>query len=373
MRAVDHVIAALADHPGPGHQLLVGAPPFAPPPELVTAGVRASAEGGFGYGPAAGVPRLRELLACLSGDPDGRPDPRQVVVTHGAKGGLLAVLATLLEPGDEVVHPVPCYPAYPDMVRRLGGLPVEVPEEGQSFAGWPEAVAARSGPRTRAVVLSSPSNPTGTTLTPESVSELIAVCRDRGLRLIVDEAYVDFGPSAPALDLAHEDPARGTVVRVRSASKSWAVPGWRIGWVVADAALAVRVAACQAALLNPPGTTWQRAMLALSDVGPGYLETARSEVRQRLAQIREALCACRLPVETPEGGFYLWLDLRARLGAGGPTSSLDWCVDRAVRQGIALWPGEDFGAPGWARLAPAPGDDWPDVCADVARRLVSAW
>lgn len=371
MRAVEHVIDALADHPGPGHQLLVGSPPFAPPPELVAAGARASAEVGFGYGPAAGLPRLRDVLACRSVDADRTPDPRQVVVTHGAKGGLLTVLATLLEPGDEVLHPTPCYPAYPDMVRRLGGRPVEVSEAGRSFAGWPEAVAARSGPRTRAVVLSSPSNPTGTTLTPEVAGELISLCRERGVRLIVDEAYVDFGPTAPALDLVDEDPNRGTVVRVRSASKSWAVPGWRIGWVVADAALAVRVAACQASLLNPPGTTWQRALLALNDIGPGFLETARSEVRQRLAQMREALRESGLPVEMPEGGFYLWLDLRSRLGAAGPTSSLDWCVDRAARHGIGLWPGEDFGAPGWARLAPAPGDNWPDVCVDVARRLVA--
>lgn len=367
MRAVDRVAAALAGCPGRCHDLLVGTPPFAPPPELAAACVRAAGEGRFEYGPAAGLPELRTLLARLGGD---RADPRRVVVTHGAKGGLLAVLATLVEPLDEVVHPVPCYPAYPDLVRRLGGVPVAVPEHGDGFAGWPEAVAARLGPRTRAVVLSSPSNPTGTTLRPGVAGALVAACRERGVRLVVDEAYVDFAATAQAHDLGRQGPGPETVVRIRSASKSWAVPGWRLGWVVADVELAQRVAARQAALLNPPGATMQRALLALDEVDPGFARSARSEVRTRLGQLSEALAVVGMAAGIPEGGFYLWLDLRSRVAAAGRRSSLEWCVDRAARRGVALWPGEDFGAPGWARLAPAPGDGWRSACADIAARLV---
>jgi aspartate aminotransferase len=141
-----------------------------------------------------------------------------VVITSGAKGGLLALLATLLEPGDELVHPKPCYPAYPAMATRLGARPVAVPECGGNFAGWSEAVADVIGPRTRAVVLASPSNPTGTTLDATEASSLVELCRDRGIRLICDEAYVDFrfAPDHQAVPAAF-DPERTTVVQVRSA------------------------------------------------------------------------------------------------------------------------------------------------------------
>ena len=363
-RAIDAVVAALRSFDGRRVDLLVGEPCFEPPAELLEAFARLGASGS-GYGPPGGLVELRALLAARDG---GGAGPDRVVVTHGAKGGLLVLLAALVEPGDEVVHPLPCYPAYPAMVRRLGGTPVAVPEGGDDFGGWAEVVAERLGPRTRAVVLSSPSNPTGTTLSPAALGELVELCRERRVRLILDEAYVAFR-GATGAGVAAADPELRTLVRVRSASKTFALCGWRIGWLVADPALARKVEGVQAALLNPPATPPQLALLALPDVPEAFFEANRRAVRERLEAMAAALRGAGLDAAVPAGGFYLWVDVRSRLGGGSDTAS--WCQALARERGVGLWPGEDFGAPGFVRLALPGGQAWRDDVAELGRRLAA--
>lgn len=361
-RAIDAVVAALRSFDGRRVDLLVGEPCFGAPSELLEAFARLGASGS-GYGPPGGLAELRALLAARDGAGGA---PERVVVTHGAKGGLLVLLAALVEPGDEVVHPLPCYPAYPAMVRRFGGTPVAVPERGNGFAGWAEAVAGRLGPRTRAVVLSSPSNPTGTTLSPAALGELVDLCRERRVRLILDEAYVAFrGATGAGVEAA--DPELRTVVRVRSASKTFALCGWRIGWLVSDADLVQRVVAVQSSLLNPPATPPQRALLALDRVPDTFFEANRRAVRERLEAMAAALRGAGLDAAVPAGGFYLWVDVRSRLGGGSDTAS--WCQSLARECGVGLWPGEDFGAPGFVRLALPRGADWRGDLAELERRL----
>lgn len=363
-RAVDAVAAALRAFDGRRVDLLVGEPCFEPPAELVAAFARAGARGS-GYGPPGGLAELRALLADRDGAGHG---PDRVVVTHGAKGGLLVLLAALVEPGDEVVHPVPCYPAYPAMVRRFGGTPVAVPEAGDGFAGWPAAVAGSFGPQTRAVVLSSPSNPTGTTLSAAALGELVSLCRQHRVRLIVDEAYVAFRGTADG-GVAAADPELQTVVRVRSASKTFALCGWRIGWLASDLALARRLISVQSALLNPPATPPQRALLALPEVPDAFFQANRRAVRERLEAMAEALRGAGLDAPAPAGGFYLWVDVRSRLGGGSDTAS--WCGALARDRGVGLWPGEDFGSPGFVRLALPGGEAWRDDVAELGRRLAA--
>jgi len=361
-RALDPVVAALGRFPGETVDLLVGEPCFDPPDEIRAAFERIAGEPASGYGPPAGLPELREILARRAG---GAVAAGDVVVTHGAKGGLLAVLAALVEPGDEIVHPLPCYPAYPAMVRRLGGVPVGVPEHGDGFAGWSDAVLAAAGPRTAAVVVSSPSNPSGTTMTGDVLAALVDGCRERGLRLVLDQAYDEFRfDDRGALDPAVLDPE--VVVRVGSASKSLALCGWRMGWVVAEAGLAARVTGVQAALLNPPSTPPQRALLALPEVPASYFETNRGAVRERIGVVVGALSNAGFDAAMPAGGFYVWVDIRDRLS--GSTSAA-WCERLAGERGVGLWPGEDYGSPGWVRLALPRGDRWRETVAELEHRL----
>jgi aminotransferase len=369
MRAVDEVITTLAANTESPVSWLVGEPCFEPPPEIVHAFSRAAASPSFRYPPREGLPALRDVLARLHGAEGHMIAPDQVVITSGAKGGLLALLATLLEPGDELVHPKPCYPAYPAMATRLGARPVAVPECGGNFAGWSEAVADVIGPRTRAVVLASPSNPTGTTLDATEASSLVELCRDRGIRLICDEAYVDFrfAPDHQAVPAAF-DPERTTVVQVRSASKSWAVCGWRVGWIAADDSLVARVARTHASLINPASGPAQAALSALPEVSAHYLDNARSRVVHRIGELCSALEAAGLPIRKPEGGFYLWLNVMEQLDSTGLSDAVQWSADVARRSAIGLWPGEDFGGTGHVRIAvTAPSDaDWQPAVAALA-------
>ncbi len=372
MRAVDGVIAALATHGEPTSSWLVGEPCSAPPNALALALVRAAQSDRFRYPPPAGLPRLREVLASRHRERGVEVTPAQIVVTNGAKAGLLALFATLLEPGDELIHPRPCYPAYPSMAIRLGARPIEVAESDGCFDGWTQAVSERIGPRTRAVVLASPSNPTGATLSSSQARELVELCRRHGLRLICDEAYTDYRFSADSQSLPAEfDPARETVVQVRSASKSWALCGWRLGWVVADAGLAAQVATNHTSLINPASGPTQTALCSLLKVAPDYLERARRDVQTRLEELCSALSDAGLSVRQPDGGFYLWFEVATRVESANLPTITDWCIDLAHRHGVGLWPGDDFGGAGWVRLAASapPAAMWRRAVTQLANSL----
>jgi aspartate/methionine/tyrosine aminotransferase len=351
MRAIDAVVAALAAHPDPPISWIVGEPCFEPPPELAAALARAAGSPAFHYPAHNGLPALREILAARFDEEGQRTTPDQITITSGAKCGLLALFATLLEPGDELIHPQPFYPAYPAMATRLGARPVAVAERDGDFYGWAEDVARHISPRTRAVVLASPSNPTGATLDPAEAKTLFELCSTHGIRLICDEAYTDFRFTADRHALpADLDPDRSTVVRVRSASKSWALCGWRLGWITADALLAARVARTHSSLLNPASGPAQAALCALPEVAEDYLAEARSMVAKRIDEICSALGRAGLSVKRPEGGFYLWLRVED-LDPDGTADTVAWAVEVARRSGVGLWPGGDFGGPGHVRIA----------------------
>jgi len=373
MRAVDAVIAALAARPGEPVSWIVGEPCFEPPPELADAFARAAESTSFGYPPPAGIPELRAVLAARFETEGLSIAPDQITITSGAKCGLLALFAALLEPGDELIHPQPCYPAYPAMASRLGARPVAVAEREGSFSGWAEAVARHISPRTRAVVLSSPSNPTGATLDAAEAHDLVELCSTHGIRLIVDEAYTDFRFTADLHALqADLDPNLSTVVRVRSASKSWALCGWRLGWITADAPLATRVATTHSSLLNPASGPAQAALCALPEVSAQYLENVRSMVAGRMDELCPALARAGLPVKKPEGGFYLWLDVND-LNPGRTIDAAAWSVEVARRSGVGLWPGDDFDGAGHVRIAvTAPSNsEWPSAVKALVESLTT--
>jgi aspartate aminotransferase len=279
-------------------------------------------------------------------------EPENVLITHGSKSGLLAVFGCLLQPGDEILHPAPCYPAYPAAATALGETPVAVPHEDGRSLFEPAALEASITPRTRALVLSSPANPTGATLTSGQARELVDLCREHGLRLVCDEAYeaFRFAPDTDHLP-AHWDPDLETVVQVRSFSKTYALCGWRIGYVAADATLIRRLTTWQSALLNPPNSIAQQALISAPAVSPSFFQEAGRRVRNRLDELVAVLAGAGLGTELPQGGFYVWADVRSRLAATGHSNTADWCADLARRHGVGLWPGEDFLAPGWVRAS----------------------
>jgi aspartate/methionine/tyrosine aminotransferase len=366
------VAKALAAWEGTGPvDLLVGEPCFETPEPLRRALAVAADRSAAAYGPAAGLPELRALLAERTRRRGLAADGREIAITHGAKGALLAVLATLVSPGDEIIVPVPGYPGTAGIARRLGATPVGVPETEAGLRGWSDAVVDRIGDRTRAVVVASPSNPSGSVLPDDEVGRLATACAEAGARLVLDEAYGAFRWDAGSAGGPSMPPSSG-IVRIRSASKTWGVCGWRVGWVIADEELVQRVVETQAGLLNPPATPPQLALLELDRVPDSWLERAREEVKGRLDGLRAAAAAVGLESSEPGGGFYAWLDVRHRVEREAEGDTVAWCVDRARRAGVGFWPGDDFGCPGRVRAAVPRGDDWRKTIERLADRLAPA-
>jgi len=366
-RALDRVLEALEKHPAPERSWLVGSPSFEPPDELRRALQSAASASSFDYPPPQGLAGLRGSAAELHRRDGLALEPENVLITHGAKSGLLTVFGCLLQSGDEVLHPAPCYPAYPAAVTALGGSPVAVPHADGRSLFEPATIEARITPRTRALVLSSPANPTGATLIGDQARELVELCRERGIRLICDEAYeaFRFAPGSDRLP-AHWDPDLETVIQVRSFSKTYALCGWRIGYVAANPAFIERLTAWQSALLNPPNSIAQRALISAPAVPPSFSAEARRRVRKRLGELTAVFAESGLGVEPPQGGFYVWAEV-------GGADTATWCTDLAREHGVGLWPGEDFLTPGWVRASAVscPDSDWESALDRLGTELRS--
>lgn len=368
-KAIDLVQAALGDHASPTRAWLVGAPWFATPPVILEGLQEAGNTTSFPYPPPQGLKELRQAVCRLHRRSGTVVTPDQIAVTHGAKGGLTAILGCLLQPGADVLVPTPSYPAYAAIARNLGATPIPIPQEGDSFSLTTEVLEKHLTPQTRAIVLSSPCNPTGAILDDEQAELTIAFCRRHGLRLICDEAYAAFTPKdRKGAGVGFFDPELATTIRVRSFSKSFAVCGWRIGYVVTDATFALDVGRWQSTMLNPPNWVAQKALINAPLVPPGDLDRNRHLVRARLEALAAAISDIGLPAKPPQGGFYLWIDVRALMRAHSIDSSLDLCCRLAQRSGIGLWPGEDYGSPGYVRISVVGcrDEEWDD---EVSRLL----
>jgi aspartate aminotransferase len=365
------ILDALATFEGDSQSWLVGTPCFDPPTELMRGLQEAANTKPIAYGPPGGSARLREAVAEFHRRKGDRVDPENVVITPGAKAGILVVLAALVEPGDEVSVPVPGYPAYVSSVQTVHANPILVEQTGESFDGWIEKLQDKLSSRTRLVIVASPSNPTGATLSGEQVGLLCRVCRESGATFVLDEAYGSF-VFERALTRSTLDPEGDDAgIVVRSFSKSYALCGLRLGYIVAPRALTKELIARQSSLLNPPNTVAQIAAQHLLDVPSSYEEQARNLVRERLSELAKVLSQVGLQTNLPQGGFYLWVDIRHELTRSGCSSTLLWCENLAREQGIGAWPGEDFGAPGWVRFsAVAPrSKTWTRAIETLSSRL----
>lgn len=316
--------------------LEIGEPDSATPAHVVAAGDAALATANR-YTPSAGVPPLRRAIAerlhtryGLSDDPEG------VIVTQGAVQGLAAVLAVLIEPGDEVLVPDPAWPNYEMQTLLLGGVPVRYPlRPERGFRPDPAEVAALVTDRTRALVLNTPSNPTGAVLEPELVRALVECAVARGVTVIADEVYDEIvfdGVHANAAAMAPDD-----VVSVFSFSKTYAMTGSRVGYLTAPSWLAPTLARVQEPLLSSISAASQASALAALQGPQDVVGAMVDTYRRRRDLVVRRLAGAGMPVAAPAGAFYLMLPLAP--GADSRAAALD-----LVGHGVALAPGTAFGA-----------------------------
>ena len=346
--------------------LEVGEPDFPTPEHVVEAAHEAARMGRTRYAPNAGLPELREALAdkvAWRNGYEARPD--QVVVTQGGIQALYLVLRALLEPGDEVLLPDPAWPNYRMIAHLLGARVLSYPLVAEGgFLPRLEDLEGLVTPRTRAILVNSPSNPLGTVVHRELMEALVAFARRRGLWLISDEVYDEVVFDDVFVSTGSLADPSDRLVSVYSFSKVYAMTGWRVGYLVAPPDLTKLLTGMLEPIISCVNTPAQMAALA-AVTGPQDVVRKMSEAyRVRRDELLGILDRGGLPSSRPAGAFYVWSDVSE---AGMP--SMDFARALIEREHVAVAPGSAFGelGEGYARLSLASSRD--DLL-DGAWRLV---
>ncbi|HZQ71325.1 MAG TPA: aminotransferase class I/II-fold pyridoxal phosphate-dependent enzyme [Burkholderiales bacterium] len=317
--------------------LEIGEPDFTAPAPVVEAAVRALRDGRTAYSATLGVPALREAIArhYLSRFKVEIPVAR-IAITAGASGGLLTALALYVDPGDEILVADPGYPGYRHFVRAFEGVSRPLAVDAQSaFQPTPEMVRAAWGPRTKGLLLGTPSNPTGTLIEPGALGEIASFVAAKGGVLLVDEIYqgLVYG-TEPRTALGLE----GDIVVINSFSKYFCMTGWRLGWVVLpqEATRSFEKLA-QHFYISAPSPAQYAAVAAFSAESLQVLEERRREFGRRRDLLLPALQRAGLAVPAePRGAFYVYADCGRDCRV--------FTRELLEREAVAATPGVDFGA-----------------------------
>ena len=356
----------------------MGEPDFDTPEHIKKGATQAIADGHTRYTAATGTPELKAAILDAAERRRGvRWAQNECAVSVGAKHVLFNLALCLFEAGDEVVIPAPYWVSYPEQVRLAGAEPVIVETtEEDGFKASAEQLRAALTPKTKAVILCSPSNPTGSAYTEEELRALADVLADHECWIIVDEIYAELiYDDFPQKSLATVAPElRERMLIVDGVSKTYAMTGWRIGWLLGNAEV---IAACNKlqgqSTTNPAAVAQEAARFAVCE-GQDCVAEMRDAFQSRRNRIVDGLNAiegvsCRLP----EGAFYAFANVKGLLGkADGErtiATDLDFCDYLLDTVGVALVPGSAFGAPGYVRISYAASTEHID---EGLRRLAEA-
>ena len=337
-----------------------GEPDFDTPEHIKEAAIKALRDGVTRYLPAAGLPALREAVAQTYTEKYGvATAAKNTVITVGGKHALYNIFQILLDPGDEVIVPAPYWVSYPEMVRLASGEPVIVSTtEATGFRMTPDQLAEAITPRTKIVVINSPSNPTGSAYSRDDLAALAQVAVERDLWIISDEIYEELTydgfkfTSVPTLDPAI---AARTLV-VSGAAKTYAMTGWRIGWVVGPAGIIEMLGRLQSQQTSN-ATSFAQAGAVAALTGPqDCVREMLAAFAQRRSYIMDRLCGIPdVPCPRPDGAFYVFPNTAAYYGrrAGdkvidGSLALCDYLLDSVQ---VAAVPGIGFGADQNIRLS----------------------
>jgi aspartate/methionine/tyrosine aminotransferase len=352
-----------------------GEPDFPTPDYIVQAAVDACREPKWHrYTPAAGLPELREAIAAKTKrDSSLTVAANQVLVTNGGKQALYNAFATLLDPGDEVLLQAPYWTTYPEAIRLAGGIPVIIPsDEATGYRVDVAALEAARTPRTKVLVFVSPSNPTGAVYSPEAVREIGAWAAEHDLWVITDEIYehLVYG-SAQFSSMPVEVPELvDRCVVVNGVAKTYAMTGWRVGWMIGPADIIAAATNLQSHATSNVANVSQVAALAavsgdLSAVAE--MKVAFDRRRTLITGLLNDIPGVDCPL--PEGAFYVYPSVRALVGKtlrGLQIESSAHLAGMILDEAeVAVVPGEAFGTPGYLRLSYATADS--DITEGVGR------
>lgn len=301
-----------------------------------------------GYTAASGAPFMKEAAARFLGT-----DPAHVTVSAGAKPLVNAALRCAAGPGDEILIPVPCYPSFYEMALLTGAAPVLVQGTGSLYKLTERDLLGAVTPRTAALILNNPNNPTGALYSREELEPLVDICRQRGIWCVADEVYgglvYDGQPFVRAMELEGNE---GCVVTVDCVSKRFCMPGYRIGFAAGPQKMIRAMSAYLGQTLGPPCSLTQQAAAAALEAGPGFTRTMC-----RAYEKRRDYCLSRLEAmdglrcEKPQGAFYLFPNMEQALKDGGWEGDIPFCMELLRSKGLAVSPGTAFRLPGHLRIA----------------------
>ncbi|PKM83688.1 MAG: aspartate aminotransferase [Firmicutes bacterium HGW-Firmicutes-13] len=337
-----------------------GEPDFDTPEHIKEAAVKAIKEGFTKYTPAAGIPVLKESI-CKKLKVDNGLDynPNQIVISNGAKHSLDNIFASILNPGDEVIIPAPYWVSYPEMVKLNDGVPVFIETTSSScFKVTREQLDNAWTPKTKAFILNSPSNPTGQVYSRQELEVAADFALKNNVFIISDEVYekIIFGDVIHISSASLSPEVKNLTIVVNAVSKTYSMTGWRIGYAAAPPEIAKAMGDIQSHLTSNPNSIAQKASVE-AITGP---QDCVEEMRQAFLKRRDYMVSRikdmpYLDCLTPEGAFYLFVDVSDTFGKNSGTNKIndveDFADNLLTHSRVALVPGTGFGAPDYVRLS----------------------
>ena len=354
-----------------------GEPDFPTPAPVIDAAHKAALAGETTYTATVGTAKLRAAIAADCARSNGyRPEQSEIIVCTGAKQVLFNAFFATLEPGDEVLVPAPYWTSYPDIITVCGGKPVAMPTTaGTGFRITPDQLRAAIGPKTRWLLLNSPSNPSGAVYSAADLAALAEVLREAPhVGIISDEIYqhICYVPFTSFRSVA-PDLADRTLI-VNGVSKSYAMTGWRLGWGIGPKRLIDAMVAVQSQITSGASSVSQAAAVAALEGDQQLLAERCDDFRARRDMVADQLNATGLiRCGSADGAFYLFPDITPAFGkrtADGVelASDADFCRALLAAEGVALVPGRAFGVPGHFRLSYAYSPaSLTEACTRIAR------
>jgi aspartate aminotransferase len=342
-----------------GHNVVdfsAGEPDF-PTPEHVKAAGKAAIDANFTrYTVAPGIPELRQAIGTRYKLDYGIDiTPAEVLITVGGKQALFNAALALFDPGDEVITHAPYWPTIPEQVKLMGAVPVIVStRSSDGFKVHADRVIGAISPRTKAIILNSPGNPTGALIDEADVAAIAEAATARGIWVIVDLCYerLIYEPVPHNLPRILFDRHRDRTVIAGSASKAYAMTGWRCGWTVASKELTAAFNVIQGQSTSNITSITQKAALAAMTGSQDAVNAMRDEYRVRRDNIHGWLTANpSIQCVKPSGAFYLFPDISRLLSADGVATSADFAQALLEKEHVVVTPGEAFDAPGFLRIS----------------------
>jgi aspartate aminotransferase len=352
-----------------------GEPDFPTPDYIVQAAAAACHDPRWHrYTPAGGLPELKSAIAVKTLRDSGyQVDPAQVLVTNGGKQALYNAFATLLDPGDEALLPAPFWTTYPESIRLAGGVPVQVDtDETTGYRVTVDQLETALTPATKLLVFVSPSNPTGAVYPPQEVAAIGRWAAERGIWVVTDEIYehLVYGDARFASMPTLVPEIADRCVVVNGVAKTYAMTGWRVGWMIGPKDVVTAAANLQSHSTSNVANVSQVAALAAVGGDLSAVQMMRAAFDRRrvvMATMLDAIDGVTCPL--PEGAFYCYPSVKGVLGreirGRRPQTSAELATLILEEAEVAVVPGEAFGTQGYLRLSYALGDD--DLAEGVGR------